>query len=115
MRTEGERQVPTEGGSGGPPAAGGDETRPAGGGQPPAAGEGQSVSELREQLRLVEEDLSSVRESLAGLRRAIGARDEGTGDQAELAAAITAVEEQEALAGVLERRRAELLSRPGVR
>jgi hypothetical protein len=66
----------------------------------------KSVAELREEFRLVEEDIENLRRSARQLRQQVG-QDE-PGDVADRAATITAAEEQEALAEQLEARRAEL-------
>ncbi len=71
----------------------------------------KSVAELREELRLVEEDIENLRRSAMQLRQQVG-QDE-PGDFADRAATITAAEEQEALADQLEARRTELLKRLG--
>jgi hypothetical protein len=69
---------------------------------------GRSAAELREELRIVEDELAQLRVTVAGLRAQIGDRSDGARDSAELAAVLTATEEQEALIGILEGRRAEL-------
>ena len=71
----------------------------------------QAVAELREELRLVEEDIDNLRRSAIQLRQHVG--QDGPGDAADRAATITAAEEQEALAEQLEARRAELRRRLG--
>jgi hypothetical protein len=68
---------------------------------------------IREELRLVEEDLARIRETAAGLRRRIGERADYPTDPAELSALIEEAEEQEFLAEELEARREELLRRLG--
>lgn len=65
-------------------------------------------AELREELRLVEDELAQLRITVAALREQIGDRSGGTTDPADQAAALTAIEEQEALLGVLDARRAAL-------
>ncbi len=72
-----------------------------------------STDGLAEELKLVEEDLTRLRETAAGLRRRIGDRDDEPTDAAERSALIEAAEEQEALIGQLEARREELLRRLG--
>jgi hypothetical protein len=72
-----------------------------------------STAALADELRLVEEDLTRLRETAADLRRRIGDRDEEPTDAAERSALIEAAEEQEALIDQLEARREELLTRPG--
>ncbi len=66
---------------------------------------------LREELGLVEEELTRLRTTAAGLRAQIGGRSYGPTDSAERSLLITEAEEQEALVAVLERRREELLQR----
>jgi hypothetical protein len=68
---------------------------------------------IREELRLVEEDLARIRETVADLRRRIGERADYPTDPAELSALIEEAEEQEFLADKLEARREELLRRLG--
>jgi hypothetical protein len=68
---------------------------------------------IREELRVVEEDLPRVREWAAELRRRIGERADYPTDPAELSALIEEAEEQEFLADQLEARREELLQRLG--
>ncbi len=67
------------------------------------------MDDVREQVRLVDEELAGLRETAEALRAQVGERTSGPMDLAESAAAITAAEEQEALIDVLEQRRAGLL------
>ena len=73
----------------------------------------QPQAAIREELRLVEEDLARIRETAADLRRRIGERADHPTDPAELSALIEEAEEQEFLADELEARREELLRRLG--
>ena len=73
----------------------------------------QPHATIREELRLVEEDLARIRETAADLRRRIGERADYPTDPAELSALIEEAEEQEFLADELEGRREELLRRLG--
>ena len=73
----------------------------------------QPEAAIREELRVVEEDLARVREWAAELRRHIGERADYPTDPAELSALIEEAEEQEFLADQLEARREELLQRLG--
>ena len=73
----------------------------------------QPQAAIREELRLVEEDLARIRETAADLRRRIGERADYPTDPAELSALIEEAEEQESLADELEARREELLRRLG--
>ena len=73
----------------------------------------QPQAAIREELRLVEEDLARIRETAADLRRRIGERADYPTDPAELSALIDEAEEQEFLADELEARREELLRRLG--
>lgn len=70
-------------------------------------------TDLREQLRLVDEELAELRVEVGQLRAQVGERNDGPIDPAENAAVITSVEEQEALIDALEQRRAGLLRRLG--
>ncbi|SFL31904.1 hypothetical protein [Geodermatophilus ruber] len=70
---------------------------------------------LREELRVVEEELAQLREAAADLRRRIGERWHEPTDAEERASMITAAEEQEAFIAVLEQRREDLLRKLGER
>ncbi len=69
---------------------------------------------LREELRRVEEELEEVRRIAADVRQRIGERAEGAGDAADTAAALTAAEEQEAFAAMLQARRDDLRKQLGL-
>jgi hypothetical protein len=56
---------------------------------------------LQEQLRTLEAEVAEMRQTLASLRRGIGERS----DAPDMAAAITAAEEQEAVLRLLEAKR----------
>jgi hypothetical protein len=71
----------------------------------------KSAAELREELRLVEDDIESLRRSAAQLRQQVG--EDEPADFADRASAISAAEEQESLAEQLEARRGDLLHRLG--
>lgn len=71
----------------------------------------KSAAELREELRLVEDDIEGLRRSAAQLRQQVG--EDEPGDFADRASMMSAAEEQESLAGQLEARRGELLHRLG--
>jgi hypothetical protein len=68
---------------------------------------------IREELQLVEEDLSRLREAVADLRRRIGERWDDPTDPEERSALIEGAEEQEALIEELETRREQLLQQLG--
>lgn len=70
-----------------------------------------SVAELREELRLVEDDIESLRRSAVQLRQQVG--EDEPGDFADRGSVIAAAEEQESLAEQLEARRGDLLKRLG--
>jgi hypothetical protein len=72
-----------------------------------------SPEAVREQLRLVEEELAGLRKTAEELRAQVGERADGPIDPAERSAVITAAEEQEALVAILATRREELLRRLG--
>ena len=72
-----------------------------------------STDGLAEEFRLLEEDLTRLRETAADLRRRIGDRADEPTDAAERPALTEAAEEQEALIDQLEARREELLRRLG--
>ena len=77
-----------------------------------AGSEGRcAVTEVVEQLRLVDAELAELRRTAAEVRTQVGERLAGPMDPAESASAITAAEEQEALIDVLEQRRDRLLRR----
>jgi uncharacterized membrane protein len=69
--------------------------------------------DIREELRVLEEDLARLRASAAELRERIGERADEPTDAAEHSALIENAEEQEFLADQLEARRAELLAELG--
>ncbi len=71
----------------------------------------KSDAELREELRLVEDDIEGLRRSAVQLRQSVG--EDEPGDFADRASAIAAAEEQESLAEQFEARREELLKRLG--
>ena len=73
----------------------------------------RSPAALREELRLIEEDLARLRETAANLRQRIGERWDDPTDAAERSALIEEAEEQAALIEVLETRRQELLRKLG--
>lgn len=73
--------------------------------KPPAA--------LREELRLMAEDLARIRETAADLRQRIGERWDDPTDAPERSALIEEAEEQSTLIEVLEARRQELLRKLG--
>jgi hypothetical protein len=66
---------------------------------------------VRDEIAAVDVELAQLRRVSAQLRSEIGSRDDGPSDPEDLAAAITSVEEQEALIGVLEARRERLEAR----
>jgi hypothetical protein len=66
---------------------------------------------LREELRLVEDELAQVRQTAIDLRAEIGGRLDGAVDQEDMAATITSAEEQEALATSLQARRDRIKAR----
>jgi hypothetical protein len=68
-----------------------------------------SNSELREELKLVDEDLEQLRKSAHEVRERIGERDDEPTDPEERSAMIVMAEEQEALIENLESRREQLL------
>jgi hypothetical protein len=63
---------------------------------------------VRDEILSVDAELAELRRVSAELRSEIGHRTDGATDPEDLAAAITSVEEQEALIGVLEARREKL-------
>jgi len=66
---------------------------------------------VRDEILAVDAELAQLRRVSAELRTEIGHREDGATDPEDLAAAITSVEEQEALIGVLEARRERLEAR----
>lgn len=64
--------------------------------------------DIREELRLVEEDLAEVRKTTASLRQRIGERADEPTDAAERSALIESADEQEALVYQLQARREQL-------
>ena len=69
------------------------------------------TAQPREELAVVEEELTRLRTTAAESRRQIGERSFEPTDPAERSLLIIQAEEQEALIAVLERRREELLQR----
>jgi hypothetical protein len=67
--------------------------------------------EIREELRLIEEDLAGLRETAADLRTRLGEGWDEPTDAAERTVLIESAEAQEALIRDLEARREELLQR----
>jgi hypothetical protein len=67
-------------------------------------------SEIRDELRLVEEDLVQVRETADSLRQRIGERADEPTDAAERSAMIESAYEQEVLVSQLDARREQLLA-----
>ena len=61
----------------------------------------ESAAALEAELRIVEEDLTRLRETAADLRRRIGEREDEPTDPAERSALIEQAEEQEALIDML--------------
>lgn len=70
----------------------------------------RSQAAIREELQLVEEDLTNLRGTAASLRQRIGERADEPTDPAERAATIESADEQEALIAQLESRREQLLA-----
>ena len=62
-----------------------------------------------DELTTLEAEIAQQRETLADLRRQLGDQSDGTTDAAESAAALSSIEEQEALLGALESRRDRLV------
>jgi hypothetical protein len=72
-----------------------------------------TTAALRDELRVVEEELTQLRQTATELRRRVGERADRPTDSAEIATLITEAEEQEAFIEVLEKRRKDLLRRLG--
>jgi hypothetical protein len=70
--------------------------------------------DLREELRLVDEEIAELRASAAELRRQVGDRTDGTLEPEETASTISSAEELEAIVDSLETRRDGLARRLGV-
>ena len=68
---------------------------------------------LREELRLLDDELAELRHAAKEIRQRVGQRADAPTDPAEVGATIELAEEQEALAAVLEARRENLLERLG--
>ena len=69
-----------------------------------------SSDEIREELRLVEEDICGAEKTAAEFRRLIGERSAGA-DREEMGQLITQAQEQEVVLGVLIARRERLQKR----
>ncbi|MFC4535230.1 hypothetical protein [Sphaerisporangium dianthi] len=76
------------------------------------AAEGDETG-LREELRMVEEDLVKLRETVAELRGTVGEHAEAPTDATEVSMLIAMADEQEQLMTTLEARREVLLRRLG--
>jgi hypothetical protein len=70
-------------------------------------------AEIRDELRVVEEDLTELRKTAASLREEVGDATDGSTDPEEHASLIENAEEQESLADQLEERRERLLAELG--
>ena len=66
-----------------------------------------------EELRVIDEELARLRETVADLRRQIGERWDDPADPVDRTQLIEAAEEQEALIAELEDRRSRLFGQPG--
>jgi hypothetical protein len=71
---------------------------------------GQSESALRDEIRVVEGELTELRRTVIELRTEIGGKTDGPSDPEDTTALLTSVEEQEAVIGILEARRDKLQS-----
>lgn len=71
----------------------------------------QSDRDLREQLRLVDQEIAEMRESVAAVRRQVGDRSDGSVEPEETAATISSAEELEAILDTLQTRRDDLARR----
>jgi bacterioferritin (cytochrome b1) len=78
-------------------------------------GTAQSPEAIREELRVVEEDLARLREAVTDLRTRLQEGWNEPTDAEERTVMIEAVEEQEALISELETRREQLRQRLGER
>ena len=78
-------------------------------------GTAQSPEEIREELRVVEEDLARMREAVADLRTRLREGWNEPTDAEERTLMLEAIEEQEALISELETRRGQLQQRLGER
>jgi chromosome segregation ATPase len=65
------------------------------------------------QLRRLEQEIADLEPSVNEARRRVGNRDEGTGDQEDYAAAMTEINEQEAILDTLRERRDALREKLG--
>ncbi|GII65250.1 hypothetical protein Skr01_53350 [Sphaerisporangium krabiense] len=66
---------------------------------------------LREELRVVDEDLAGLRQTVRELRERIGDRADGPTDMTEIGALINMADEQDGFIATLEARRENLLGR----
>lgn len=65
------------------------------------------------QLKRLNQEIADLEPSVDEARRRIGNRDEGTGDQEDIAAALTEIAEQEAVLDTLRERRDALQEKLG--
>ena len=70
-----------------------------------------SVDELRDELRLLEEDIASAEQTAAELRRLIGERSTGATDREEMSQLITEKDAHDAVLRILAARRERLQKR----
>jgi hypothetical protein len=73
----------------------------------------RTQEEIREELKLLDDDLARLRETAASLRERIGERADDPTDAAEHSSLIENAEEQEFLVDQLEARRERLLAELG--
>jgi len=66
---------------------------------------------LQEQLRTLDAEVAEMRQTVAGLRRGIGNSSDAPVDAADMAAAITSAQEQEAVLKLLEAKRDDVQRR----
>ncbi|MDQ1628462.1 MAG: hypothetical protein QOI54_2206 [Actinomycetota bacterium] len=78
-------------------------------------GSREATHELREELRSVDGLLAQLRQEVAEARRRIAEEWDMPGDEADVSAALTLVEEQEAVIATLEERREVILDELGDR
>jgi hypothetical protein len=72
-----------------------------------------SIEELREELKEIDDGLATLRATVEDMRKQIADRSYGSGDRLDTTTLITEAEEEEAVVATLEARRAEILTQLG--
>jgi hypothetical protein len=74
-------------------------------------GDNSTPEPLRQELRDLDAQIAQLKGQSADVKGQVGAYSEGVQDSEEIAAGLTNVEEQEAVIGILERRREAIVEK----